>query len=55
MQDKWKELGENDYMSRFYGKSYYKNPVYRDFLTAYVQHLKELGINTSPTMNFSTR
>ena len=45
MQDKWKELGENDYMSRFYGKSYYKNPVYRDFLTAYVQHLKELGIN----------
>ncbi|NCO33107.1 MAG: hypothetical protein AUJ92_11940 [Armatimonadetes bacterium CG2_30_59_28] len=27
------------------GKSQYENPAYRDFLTAYVQHLKDLGIN----------
>ena len=28
----------------FYGSKQYQNPVYRDFLTAYVAHLKELGI-----------
>ncbi|MBI3920654.1 MAG: DUF4091 domain-containing protein [Armatimonadetes bacterium] len=27
------------------GKSQYENPAYRDFLIAYVQHLKDLGVN----------
>lgn len=27
------------------GKSQYENPAYRDFLVAYVRHLKDLGIN----------
>lgn len=45
MQSKWVASHETDDESRFYGKSQFENPVYRDFLVAYVAHLKALGIN----------
>lgn len=45
MQAKWTAAGETNELGRLYGKAQFENPVYRDFLVAYVQHLKELGIN----------
>ncbi|MBI4024545.1 MAG: DUF4091 domain-containing protein, partial [Verrucomicrobia bacterium] len=47
MQAKWEELKETGPATavRLLGKAQYDNPIYRDFLVAYVKHLKELGIN----------
>jgi hypothetical protein len=45
MQKTWNEMDENDYLSRAHGNAQFENPIYRDFLVAYVQHLKDLGIN----------
>jgi hypothetical protein len=45
MQAKWTATGETNELGRLFGQAQFDNPVYRDFLIAYVQHLKELQIN----------
>jgi hypothetical protein len=45
MHSSWDKNNEHDGDARFYGRSQFENPVYRDFLVAYTKHLKDLGIN----------
>lgn len=45
IQPIWDKHGETTDEARAYGKAQFENPVYREFLVAYVKHLKELGIN----------
>ncbi|MBI3922135.1 MAG: DUF4091 domain-containing protein [Armatimonadetes bacterium] len=45
VQPLWDKHGEATDEARAYGKAQFENPVYREFLVAYVKHLKELGIN----------